>query len=365
MRHKNINTHPTLIDVAREARVSVSTAARVMRSSSYPVAEELQKRVRLAAAKLGYVPNLLAKKLRGGAHPSIGLIVGNMQDPFFSAIAQNVTIAANEESLLAIVANMQRDPKLEIAMVRELWEHRVNGLILAGGGFDQISHREELGELVDQLKRSGIVVVSLSERGISAPVFSTDHERVGEMLAQVALDNGHSQIGVAAGPQNSFVTRQRLKGIARVLDKAKIRPIVIHTEFGITGGVDIARQLLKANKEITAVLANADTHGVGIVQELFRQGYRVPDDISVISAGNTYYARLCTPQLTSIDIRLNECCKAAVCYIAAAVEGKKMPRERVFEPVLMAGQSVRSVAAGTGRIPRAVDLRSAKPRASF
>ena len=75
-----------LSDVARKARVSVSTAARVLRGSSYPVAPELQKRVRDAAEKLRYVPNLLAKKLRGGEHPSLGLIVGNMRDPHFGQI---------------------------------------------------------------------------------------------------------------------------------------------------------------------------------------------------------------------------------------------------------------------------------------
>src|SRR5262249_8391733 len=123
---------PTIIDVAREADVSVSTAARVLRRSGYPVKLALQNRVRKAAAKIGYVPNLLARNLRGGDHPFVGLIVGYMHDPFFGAIAQAVTDQANAESLMAIVSNMQRNPQLEIELCQRLWEHRVAGLILSG-----------------------------------------------------------------------------------------------------------------------------------------------------------------------------------------------------------------------------------------
>ena len=150
---KSGGQHSTLHDVAQAAGVSVSTAARVLRGSDYPVADELQQRVRAAAERLRYVPNLLAKRLRGGAHPSIGLIVGNMLDPYFGEIAQAVTVAAQRRSLLAIVANMQRDPQLELGMIRELWEHRVNGLILAGGGFDQITHKNDLASILRQVRR--------------------------------------------------------------------------------------------------------------------------------------------------------------------------------------------------------------------
>ena len=210
--------HSTLHDVAQAAGVSVSTAARVLRGSDYPVADELQRRVRAAAQRLRYVPNLLAKRLRGGAHPSIGLIVGNMLDPYFGEIAQAVTVAAQRRSLLAIVANMQRDPQLELGMIRELWEHRVNGLILAGGGFDQITYKSDLANILRQVRRSGITVVSLAKRGLPLPVFSVDNEAVGAMLAEHGLAHGHREIAIAAGPANSHVTQERLKGSRRVLD---------------------------------------------------------------------------------------------------------------------------------------------------
>ena len=340
---------PTLTHVAREARVSVSTAARVLRDASYPVAPELQKRVRDAAEKLRYVPNLLAKKLRGGEHPSLGLIVGNMRDPHFGQIAQTVAIAARERSLMAMVANMQRDPQQELTMIRELWEHRVNGIILSGGGFDQLTYRSELAALVKQLTRSGIIVVSLAERGVPMPVFSVDNEAVGALLAQYAVEHGHREIGVSTGPINSHVTPERLRGIRKVLGAAGIRPAIVHAEFGIPGGVEAQAKLLEANPKITMMIANADTFGVGIVQGLSARGIRVPDDISVISAGNTAYAEICRPQLATVDIGLAQCCDAAVQYVHEAIVGGKPVIPKLPEPKLVRGGSVQPIRSAVTR----------------
>ena len=334
-----------LSDVARKARVSVSTAARVLRGSSYPVAPELQKRVRDAAEKLRYVPNLLAKKLRGGEHPSLGLIVGNMRDPHFGQIAQTVTKAARERSLMAMVANMQRDPQQELAMVRELWEHRVNGIILAGGGFDQQTYKGELAALVKQLTRSGVVVVSLGDRGIAMPVFSVDNEAVAVLLARRAVELGHTEIGISTGPSNSHVTPQCLRGFKKVFGAAGARSTIVHTTFGIPGGIEAQEKLLAANPKITMIIANADTLGVGIVQGLSARGVRVPDDISVMSAGNTIYAEICTPRLVTADICLAQCCEAAVQYIHEAIAGERPTIREPPVPKLIDGDSVRTLEA--------------------
>jgi LacI family transcriptional regulator len=342
---RNNGQQTTLNHVAREARVSVSTAARVLRDSTYPVAPELQKRVRDAAEKLRYVPNLLAKKLRGGEHPSLGLIVGNMRDPHFGQIAQTVTNAARECSLMAMVANMQRDPQQELAMIRELWEHRVNGIILAGGGFDQQTYKGELAALVKQLTRSGVIVVSLGERGIGMPVFSVDNESVALLLARRAVELGHTEIGISTGPSNSHVTPQRLRGFKKIFSAAGIRSTIVHTPFGIPGGVEAQEKLLAANPKITMIIANADTLGVGIVQGLSARGIRVPDDISVMSAGNTIYAEICTPRLVTADVCLAQCCDAAVQYIHGAITGGHpiVPEPPVSK--LIDGESVRALAA--------------------
>src|ERR1700735_1581040 len=150
---------PTLVDVAREAGVSVSTAGRVLRDGDWPVDAELKERVLAAADRLSYVPNLLARTLRAGRPALVGLVAGNMLDPYYGEIAEAVTRHAEAPHLmLAMVCNMQRAPLLELKYFRPSWEHRVAGLILAGGGFDQLTHRAELAAIIEQMKKSGVVV---------------------------------------------------------------------------------------------------------------------------------------------------------------------------------------------------------------
>ncbi len=116
----------TLVEVAKAAGVSVSTAGRVLRDADYHVDPALGERVREAAARLGYVANVLARSLRGGTPGLVGLIVGDMLDPYYAEIAEAVTQhAESTHGLLALVCNMQRDPLLEIKYCRQLWEHRV------------------------------------------------------------------------------------------------------------------------------------------------------------------------------------------------------------------------------------------------
>ena len=115
------------------------------------------------------------------------------------------------------------------------------------------------------------------------------------------------------------------------------------------GGVEAQARLLAANPKITLIIANADTFGVGVVQGLSERGIRVPDDISVISAGNTAYAQICSPKLVTADICLAQCCVAAVEYVHAAITGGKPTVPEAPQPKLIAGQSVRALESKDAR----------------
>ena len=222
---------PTLVDVAREAGVSVSTAGRVLSDGGWPVDAELKERVLAAADRLSYVPNLLARTLRAGRPALVGLVVGNMLDPYYGEIAEAITRHAEASStMLAMVCNMQRDPVLELKYCRQLWEHRVSGLILAGGGFDQITHHDKLVTILDQMVRSGVVVTTLSPRGIDAPVFSVDNEMVGKMAACELLEHGHRHIGITVGRILNDVRKKRLRGMTAAIQEAGARYYIAEPE---------------------------------------------------------------------------------------------------------------------------------------
>ena len=333
-----------LVDVARVARVSVSTAGRVLRDSDYPVDPKLITRVKKAAGKLGYTPNLLARQLRGGEHAFIGLIVGNMEDPFYGQIAQSVTDRANSKALMAIVANMQRDSKMEIDLCEKLWERRISGLILSGGGFDQLEHQNELVEAVNRLRKAGVVVVSLAERDLRVPCFSVDNFEAGRLAAKHVLDLGHREIGIVAGPVRSLVSERRLAGKLAALSEAGIVPVVVRSTFGLAPGAHVLDLVLEKNPKTTEVVAAGDTLALGVIRRFHERGGRVPDGLSVVGIGNTFYAQLSSPRMSTVDIGLSYCGAAAVDFLVEALGGGSPPQPEKYQARLVPGDSVRRFA---------------------
>ena len=326
--------------MARKARVSVSTAARVLRDADYPVSPTLKKRVRRVADRMGYVPNLVARNLRRGDHFFVGLVAGYILDPYFGEIAEAVTEEATRKSLLAIVCNMQRDPRLEITLCQRLWEHRASGLILTGGSFDQCTHKEEFAALVEKMVRAGVIVVSLADRDIGVPTFSVDNELVGRTVAEHVLRLGHREIGVVIGPQSSLLTQGRVRGVQATLSKARIRPAKVHTDLGRTAGTAAVDRLLELKPGLTAIIAGTDTLALDAVKHLTSMGYRVPQDISVVGIGNTVYAHLSTPRLSTIDVSVAACSAAAVSYIAERLVGRMPVLPERFPVRLIEGETL-------------------------
>jgi LacI family transcriptional regulator len=331
---------PTLVDVARQAGVSVSTAGRVMRDGGWPVDPQLRDRVRETALELGYVPNVAARSLRSGGTALVGLVAGNMLDPYYGEIAEAVTRHAEAaHPMLAMVCNMQRDPLLELKYCRQLWEHRVAGLILAGGGFDQLTYRDQLAAIIEQMTKSGVVVALLSPRDLDAPQFCVDNRLVGEMAAAELIRHGHRRVGIAIGRVQNQVRRQRLEAMTAAFDAAGVR----HTLLEPTepGAPEIAiSDLLAANRDITGLVASTHMISMGIINEVLRVGLSVPRDISVVAIGNAKLLEWSTPRLTHIDLNLEACGRAALDFIAAHVTGAAPAAPATILPALISGDSV-------------------------
>jgi LacI family transcriptional regulator len=328
-----------LVDVARLADVSVSTAGRVMRGSSLPVASAVARRVNEAARELGYVPNILARSLRGAQPKMVGLVVGHMLDPYYGSIAEAVTHRAEtEHGMLAIVCNMQRDPKLELKYCRQLWEHRVAGLILSGGGFDQQLCARELTSLITDMVAAGVVVTSLVPRAVGAPVFSVDDEAAGRAAALHLVKAGHRRVGLVTGAAASETARQRLAGSLAILTDCGAHATVKYAEFSVSSVCTALQEMLTEQPDATAILAGSDFMARTAVNWLASRGIPVPAAISVIGIGGMTV--VADPfAITAVDVRLAECSVAALDYIAAGAAEARSPIAR-FEPLLITGRTV-------------------------
>lgn len=332
---------PTLADVARLAGVSTSTAGRVIRNQGWPVEPSSREKVLAAAAELSYVPNLTARTLRGGAPAFVGLIIGNMLDPYYGEIGEIVTrhsIASNK--MLAMVCNMQRDPKLELEYCRRLWEHRVAGLVLAGGGFDQFTHYDELSALLAQMERNGVIVTTLSPRDLDLPCFSVDNRAVGRMAVAELVARGHSEIAVLTAPIQNRVLHERVAGMKEVMEKAGIRPLLVESPARSQNIRETIASLYERQGSITAFIAASSLMSIKIIEAIEATGRRVPDDASVVGIGGKALGEGDNNRLAHVDLCLDRCARAALDYIRDRIDGASAPGGLVCAPRLDIGSSL-------------------------
>lgn len=354
---------PTLIDVAREAGTSVSTAGRALRDSGWPVNAVLKERVTIAAARLGYVPNVLARNLRAGAPALIGLVAGNMLDPYYGEIAETVTRHAEaEHRMMAMVCNMQRDPELELRYCRQLWEHRVAGLILAGGGFDQRTHQAAFNAIIKKMVQSGIAITTLSPRRAAIPQFCVDNVRVGRMAAGELLGRGHREVGIVIGRILNEVRRQRLHGATAALGEAGATWRVPAPQSAADPQAAVGA-MLDSFPGITAIITSSHMISLGVIDSIRQARRSIPADMSVVSIGNPKLARWATPKLTYIDLRLEACSRAALDYIAGRVAGTRGSESAPAEPIVVGGDSVKDLTTAASRSRRNRPISSASKSA--
>jgi LacI family transcriptional regulator len=346
-KHSNrVTKNPTLVDVARVANVSVSTAGRVLRNAEYPVDPKLKLKVEAAAKTVGYVPNLIARRLRGGGQQIIGLVIGSMLDAHYGIIAETVTERAESvHSTVAIVCNMQRDPLLEIKYCRKLLEYRVGGIILSGGGFDQWTHHRELVDTVEELKRSGISVVSLMPRGLDVPVFSADNETIGVTMADFVIANGHKKVGILLGPARNDITKLRMQSMSSLLSGNMVDFAISHIESTPEAGAEAAAQMLARNPDFTALIAGSDAIAFGVVAYLKEKGIDVPGRISVMGLGNTSLAKLSSPTLTTVEMNFALAGQEALDFITNPNASSKGTSGVVIPHHLVPGESFRNLRA--------------------
>ncbi|MGC0273932.1 LacI family DNA-binding transcriptional regulator [Pseudactinotalea sp. Z1739] len=293
-----------LKDVAKRAGVSVPTASRVLSGSNYPVLPELRQRVQLAAEELDYVPNAQAQGLLRGSTGMIGVLAGDVGDPYFSEMINGIHEVAFRRHLLVAICQTGRDIDQELAYFKMLQAHRASVVILAGSGLDDEDYRRRVTARANSYLASGGRVVS-----IGTPITDVDNVRVDNTAGAVELAEhlvglGHRHIGVLAGPANVGSTVERLAGLRQVIGAAGGTLHVRHGSPTRDDAYDGAGGILAERPEITALVGSADQMAMGAMAWLRDQGRKVPDEVSVAGFNDIDVARDLSPALTTVRLPL-------------------------------------------------------------
>jgi LacI family transcriptional regulator len=294
----------SLADISRRAGVSIATASRVLNGSSHPVSDSTRERVLHAAEELGYRPSELARALVKRTSRIVGVIVGDIVDPYFAEIARGVEDVAARVNHLTMVCNAERRPAAELAHLGVLRDYHAAGVVFAGSGYEDEADTAALRSMVEGLQAGGAVVVALAARDFACPSVQVDNRAAARDATEHLLGLGHRRIAFVQGPPGLHTSAHRQEGFEAAIRAAGAEPFTLEGGFEYEAGDAAAGELLAGTELPDAILAVNDEVAIGLLTGLRRGGVDVPGDVSVAGIDDTRPARLV--DLTSVSLPLHE-----------------------------------------------------------
>src|SRR5258706_3531271 len=326
-------------EVARRAKVSVGTVSNVLNHPEL-VSEETRMRVQHTIDELGFVRNGSARHLRVGYTQSIGLVVLDVSNPFFTEVARGAEDAASERGYIVILCNSDNSPRKEMNYLRVLEEQRVAGILIVP--------IEDKANYARPLRRSGTSLVLLDRVSHEANTCSVSVDDVygGELAGRHLLELGHRRIAYIHGPFTSAQYADRLSGLRRAVIEAgvdpdrAIVPLAAETDNAHAGAA-CAEAFLQLEDLPTAIFCCNDYLAMGVMYELARRQVAVPKEVALIGYDDIDLASMLAVPLTTIRQPKYDLGFAATDLLLDEIVNKASHTHRqiVFRPELIVRQS--------------------------
>jgi LacI family transcriptional regulator len=334
------DTPVSIREVAALAGVSVGTVSNVLNRPDV-VAESTRARVQAAIKSLGFIRNESARQLRAGRSRTIGLVVLDVANPFFTDVARGVEDEASESGLAVILCNSDDQQEKESGYLELLEEHRVQGILITPvSGAD---------ERLARLQRRGTPVVLVDSRSPSRGQCSVSVDDVlgGDLAVSHLLEAGHERIAFVGGPMSIRQVADRRDGAIRALERAVgtmpelriIETAALNVSAGQRAGATLAE--LPAEIRPTGVFCANDLLALGVLQEMTAHRIRVPESVALVGYDDIDFAAAAAVPLSSVRQPRHQLGRTAAQLLIEEALGKQAHQHRqvVFKPELVIRQS--------------------------
>jgi LacI family transcriptional regulator len=311
-----IRKRVTIEDVAQAAGVSRQTVSRAINDLG-EISPQTRARVLRIAGEMGYRPSSIARGLATRRTGTLGLVIPDVANPFFSDVVRGAEHVAHAQGYNVFLCNTDEDPERELAVLHSLEEKRVDGVVLCSSRLDD-------GKLHTVVAcHSAVVLVNRSLEPVNADIgpdarsmsaasgdarvgiVMLDDVSGGRMSTQHLLDSGHRAVGFLSGPSASRSGRCRAEGYRAALAAARVSRDPAWTapcSADVDGGHRAAMELLTAHSELTALVCYNDLVAVGALRACADLGRQVPDGLAVVGFDDILLAALVTPPLTTCRV---------------------------------------------------------------
>ncbi|WP_204121491.1 MULTISPECIES: ribose utilization transcriptional repressor RbsR [Levilactobacillus] len=285
----------TIRDLAEAAGVSVTTVSQILNGKGERFSLDTRRRVHQLQEEMGYVPDFNARNLIMKSAQTIGVLVPNLGNPFFSMFVRGVQETSRERHFIPLIFGANHDEKLESYYLEELIKRAVDGLIIASASIT--------AEAIDNiLKKNGIPYLLIDQNGgPSVDRVRINDEQGGQLAADHLLALGHEKIAVVMPDDPTQNLQIRLAGFKRRLAEHHVdlpENAIVHSAMTKLGGYQATAAVLAQHP--TAVFAINDETALGLMRGLHEQGLSVPNDISVLGYDDIDLDEYVVPKLTTI-----------------------------------------------------------------
>jgi LacI family transcriptional regulator len=324
----------TIKDVAKKSGFSITTVSMVLNNKPVSISNTTKEKIRVCAEELNYRPNRLAYGMSKNNSNSIGLILPNNQNSYFSELSEAIHEEASNNGFNILVSYSNSTPTKDIDLINLMINCGVDAIILACANIST-SHIPLYENAINKCPIPIIQVDRKFENTKSSSVMF-DNTLGGYIATKHLLDNGHSRIGCIAGPNNFPGCQARLQGYRKALSEYNIdydETLIYFGKYDIETGRTSLSYLL--GKNVSAIFAFADMIAYGLYKEAHLYNIKIPDDLSVIGFDDVFFSDLINPPLTTVAQPFNLIAKSTIEKITSLIrDDSTLLNDEFLAPVL-------------------------------
>jgi DNA-binding LacI/PurR family transcriptional regulator len=293
---------PTVHDIAREAGVSAATVSRVL-TGNVPVKEKTKERIMEILNKYNFRPSSVARSLKARRSKTIGFIVPDITNPFFSQLFLEVEIRASENGYTVILCNSHSDYVRESQMLDVLLEKEVEAIIFTGGRVDYMMLTKKYIHEMEKINQQVPLITCSSMPGTKCIQIMNNERQGVYALVEHLAGLGHRAVGMVGGRldvRQAFQRRQYILEAAEEFGVRVDKKWLIEGDFTIAGGRECMNRLLEQSELPTAVMAFNDVVAVGALGSILRHGISIPHGMALTGYDGIQLTENVTPAITTV-----------------------------------------------------------------
>lgn len=330
-----------IYEIAEKAGVSTATVSRVLNNSP-KVSEKTREKIHKLMKEENYLPSAYARGLSGTPAKTIGILTIDIRDQYFASVIHSLEQELSLHQYNVVLCNTGGELDDQRNYISLLLQKKVDALILVGSVFKN----PQLKGLISQVTEK-IPLIIVNEKVEGENIYSIICDE-GQGIADAVLnlfESGHRDyVYIQAG--ETYSARRKMKGFlkaGKTVENHNITKRVLKTEKDLQSAHTVAKDIAAMNPRPTAIVCGEDLTALGIMQELMRLGFSIPEDFSVTGFNNSIYSECSTPPLTTVDSQSSAMGLAAARLSLDILSERKVPTLSTIDPELIIRESTREV----------------------